>query len=167
MGNGEWGGETVMPITLYPIPCRSRFLKNFLDIGVIILYILPFFSFQPLHTLLSAYTASNLLAIWWVSCVCLHVYFLHTYAGALTILGCDQCSLLKNEIMMYALFCILHHLRTIKDISQTAFKSCKQFSLFFLYLISNWYYCSLIFFYLIGCRVIYDFFYYNFCFSNY
>lgn len=59
----EWGlcgGWMLMPIMLYCNLFCSRFLINFLNITVIILYVLPIFSFQLLHTSPPPHTTSNL-----------------------------------------------------------------------------------------------------------
>ena len=103
-----------MPIMLYPNPCCSKFLINFLNI--IISYILPIIPLQPLHALLPCHAASHLcqqpVCVSFHVClrVCLYTAHTHTHththSSAHIFWGFVQCLLFKNGILVYAPLCI-------------------------------------------------------------
>ena len=80
---GPCGGWTLMPIMMYPNPCCSKFSVTFLNINVIIAYILPIFPFQPQKpfflTTLSVISVSNLCVSFHV-CLQIHIHTTHVLA---------------------------------------------------------------------------------------
>ena len=80
---GPCGGWTLTPIMMYPNPCCSKFSITFLNINVIIAYILPIFPFQPKKpfflTTLSIISVSNLCVSFHV-CLQIHIHTTHVHA---------------------------------------------------------------------------------------
>ena len=95
---------------MYPNPCCSKFFVTFLNISVIIAYILPIFPFQPQKlfflTTLSIISISYYMFVsrfTFTQHTCVHT---QTHSHAHMFWGFVQCLLFKNGIMVYPPLCI-------------------------------------------------------------